>query len=528
MQTIIKEFLGVFSSVFPNTYKEALIESIKEGTFPEDEDERQLPEVPTPEDPLMEGSVTKECAFRKNFKVNHLVAMNKADNYRIDYFDKEGGSLKGSINCAGYKTEKIAEDNGIDVIPSDDSRRTYKLRFESVDMRDEWLEIVNNACKKAKAPDNPDKLLAKAFNGAYRAVRWHYGYYGRFKMYFTESEQLAELCLKVLYRDLIQDVIDNIPDGPLRNMTEKGVRNMVDATVTGAVSSAWSSASEACKGSRATLEGAVTDLLTPLFEQEVTLKESIAEKTGEKVNPFLEDVGGRVCEPVLDVCVSSITEAYVSAAQGMQAFLKKQIDDGEFNGDAAKVAKAIKKCHRAVDKNHHGPLEESYKICWELYSSKLKTLDKLFDGDFSTYDVYSNTMDEIRDLSHRAVHAIATGISKFEGDEKDFNGLLKDVMTKYMHDTKLSMKDVLNGILGGMLASPVETGVLTPALTLVAPVQEVIDAIPVPGLADLFSLEALTEDVVGRGVDDAVGTLVDASFGKVESTLDEEGAKFTE
>lgn len=176
MQTIIKEFLEVFASVFPNSYKDALIESVKEGKQPEEEDERKLPDVPTPEDPLKEGSVTKECAFRKNFKVNHLVAMNKADNFRIDYFDKEGGSLKGSINCAGYKTKKVeGDEHGMEVIPSDDSRRTYRLRFESDEERDEWLDVINNACKKATAPENPDKLLAKAFNGAYRAVRWHYG-----------------------------------------------------------------------------------------------------------------------------------------------------------------------------------------------------------------------------------------------------------------------------------------------------------------------------------------------------------------
>jgi hypothetical protein len=175
LQTIIKEFLDVFSSVFPNTYKEALIESVKDGASPDEEDERQLPEVPTPEDPLMEGNVSKECAFRKNFKVNHLVAMNKADNFRIDYFDKEGGALKGSINCAGYKAESVEEEHGIDVIPSDDSRRTYHLKFETAEERDEWVGVLNNACKKAAAPVNPDKLLSKAFNGAYRAVRWHYG-----------------------------------------------------------------------------------------------------------------------------------------------------------------------------------------------------------------------------------------------------------------------------------------------------------------------------------------------------------------
>ena len=344
-------------------------------------------------------------------------------------------------------------------------------------------------------------------------------------MYFTEAEQLGDLCLKVLYRELIQDVIDNIPAGPLRGATETGVRKMVYATVVGAVASAWSTTAEACKASRATLEGAVTELLTPLFEQEVTLKEAIAEKTGEKVNPFLEDVGGRVCEPVLEVCVSSITDAYVSSAKGMHTFIKQQIDDGEFDGDATKVALAIKKGHRSVERNYHGPLEETYKICWELYTGKLKALDKLFDGDFSTYDVYSNAMDEIRDLAHRAVHAFSTGIAEFEGDEKDYNALLNNVMRKYLHDAKLSMKDLLNGILGGMLASPMESTVLTPSLTLVGPLQEMLDAIPVPGLADLFSLEGLTEDVVGRGLDDGVGTLVEASYGKVEGNFDEEGAK---
>jgi hypothetical protein len=344
-------------------------------------------------------------------------------------------------------------------------------------------------------------------------------------MYFTEAEQLGELCLKVLYRELVQDVIDNIPAGPLRNITEKGVRKMVDATVIGAIASAWSTSSEACKASKATLEGAVTELLTPLFEQEVTLKEAIAEKTGEKVNPFLEDVGGRVCEPVLNICTSAITDAYVASAKGFASFMKKQIDDGDFEGDAAKVAKSIKKCHRAVEFNHHGPLEETYKICWEMHTGKLKALDKLFDGDFSSYDLYSNTMDEIRGLAHRAVHAFATGIDEFEGDEKDFNGLLNDVLVRYTHDAKLSMQDLLNGILGDMLAAPMETVVLTPSLTLVAPLQELLDSIPVPGLADLFSLEALTEEVVGRVFEDAVGTLVAASFGKVESTFDDEGAK---
>ena len=134
-------------------------------------------------------------------------------------------------------------------------------------------------------------------------------------------------------------------------------------------------------------------------------------------------------------------------------------------------------------------------------------------------------MDEIRGLTHRAVHAFATGIAEFEGDERNLNGLLSDVLARYIHDAKISMKELSNNILGDMLASPKETLVLTPSLTLVAPLQEMLDAIPVPGLADLFSLEGLTEEVVERVFGDGVGTLVSASYGKVERAFDEEAVK---
>lgn len=64
---------------------------------------------------------------------------------------------------------------GIKLIPSRSSRRTYYLKFESGDEQKEWMEIFQNACKKAKAPEDEDKVIAKAFNRAYRAVRRHYG-----------------------------------------------------------------------------------------------------------------------------------------------------------------------------------------------------------------------------------------------------------------------------------------------------------------------------------------------------------------
>lgn len=525
LQYIIKEFSEIFATVFLTAYKDALIESIKESVQPPEEDLRKLPDMPIPTDPLKEGSVNKECAFRKNWKVNHFVAMNEADNFRIDYFDKEGGSKKGSINGAGYKAKSIEEDNGIEIVPSDDSRRTYRLKFDTPEVRDEWFGVISNACKKAKAPVNPDKVLSKAFDSAYRALRWRYGYYGYYQIYYTEAEQLGQLCLQIVYRELINDVIYNIPAGPARNFTVKSVRKSVDATVIGAIASAWSASCEAVKPVRGPLEEAAKGLLTPLFEEEVKLKEAIAEKANEKVNPFLTDVGGRICEPVLGVCVASITDAYTSAFKGFATFMQQHIKDGGFDDDE-KTTRTLQRCHWETEYWYNGPLSESYKICWEMYTGKLKVLNNIFDGgDFSTYDLYYKTMDEIKSLTHRAVNAYATGLAEFKGKDRDLTGLLNDVLARYLHDSKLSMKVLLNGILGDLLASPIESVVLTPALLLVAPLQEMLDSIPVPGLSDLFNLNTLTEEVVQRFVADGLDTLVSASFGKVGGAIDAEGKK---
>ena len=45
------------------------------------------------------------------WKPNYFVATNKCDNFRIDYFDQEGGTRKGSIHCCGYTPEM--DDEGI-------------------------------------------------------------------------------------------------------------------------------------------------------------------------------------------------------------------------------------------------------------------------------------------------------------------------------------------------------------------------------------------------------------------------------
>lgn len=46
----------------------------------------------------------------KNWKHRHFIAHNEEDNYRIDYYDKEGGALKGSVDCCGYSVVELSDE----------------------------------------------------------------------------------------------------------------------------------------------------------------------------------------------------------------------------------------------------------------------------------------------------------------------------------------------------------------------------------------------------------------------------------
>ena len=165
--------MKLFATSFPNAYKDALIESIKEAAAPEEEDGNQLPPIPIPSHALKKGTITKKCAFGGNWKPNYFIALNQADNYRIDYYDKEDGVLKGSINGCGYYVNVTEE--GVQLEPGNDSRRTYFHKFENSNEKEEWEEIFSIACRKADSPKNDDVILAKAFAGAYKSLRWNYG-----------------------------------------------------------------------------------------------------------------------------------------------------------------------------------------------------------------------------------------------------------------------------------------------------------------------------------------------------------------
>lgn len=274
--------------------------------------------------------------IHKSWKNRFFVALNEADNFRIDYFESEGGKLKGSMNLCGYSAQHYSADEakehgsefGIKLVPWDDRRRTWWLKCTSEEDRSDWMNVFRTACYKSHAPLNQDPLIAKAFKTAYRATRWSYGYYGWYTISGTEGEQLGGLVYDILERELLREVYDGIPAGPTRYAVISSIRKSVDAAVTAAVSAAWNAGLQACESMKSTLVSAVKQALAPIFEKEVGIKEKITNSISGKINPFLADVGGRVCTPIFRTLSTPVTKAFAAAVRGFAAQMKGKIEVG--------------------------------------------------------------------------------------------------------------------------------------------------------------------------------------------------------
>lgn len=530
MNEIINEVVSVFAKVFPVRYKTALIEKIKSDVQSTDEpDERKLPDIPDPDYALKEGMMEKRGDVVKNWKSRHFIALNKADNFVINYYEKEGGKLKGTVNACGYWAHTLNEEetkeygpNGIKLVPYNDRRRTWFFKCANEQDKDEWMRVFNNACSKASPPTNKDVVLAAAFEGAYRAVRWNYGFYGWYTVSGTEAETLGGLCSDILNRELINDVLYSIPAGPQKNTAVSIVRKTVDTAVVAAVAACWSASVAACEGLRATLETTVKGLLTPVFEQEVVIKEKIVSSISGTVNPFLADVGGRVCRPLLKIASSAITKSFCAAIKGYALKMRDKIEHGQFA--EASFASNIKWADREIEYWWSGPLEEANRICWSIYTSDLVEVAALFSsGGFTPYSVYSDALESIRDLTHRAHFKFSTRVLEagYAGQE----AILNEVLADMVHDAKIAENAILNSILNSILQPSVESNVIVPCGELVQPVQDAIDAIPLPGLSDLFNLPNLVEEVVTTIVEGGVSAIIEAASGEVNSQIDFAGSE---
>lgn len=521
MQEIIQQVLGEFSKQFPLKYKDALIEKLKEAINPE-ESEQQLEECPVPDYVLKTGSMFKRGDIRKNWKKRYFVAKNRADNYIIEYFETEGGDkAKGEINCCGYRVQDFDEEeiakfgaqgqNGIKLVPWDERRRYWYFACDTEDEKKEWEKIFQNACRKANPPINEDPVIAQAFRFAYRATRYSYGYYGWWSITGTEAEVLGAFIGQVLDRELMRDVYDNIPNNPARSQAIGAIQKIVDSSVISAVTATWRGVLSAVDSVKGTIEKSASDMLTPLFESEANLKDNIISRVSATVNPVMEDVGARLCAPVFSRCLLHISTGYVHAVKDFVGHMKDRVNRIRSNPQV--LDSEYDSAQREIDYWYSGPMSTANGILWRMYTSDLASIMDCFVGGYTAYDIYSNTLDDLRTLLHNATYTFY----KFASEGGDPMDVLADTLRKLVHDAKDAQAEGLKGILNSPIASTVDEKVVGPCQSLVAPIN---DMIPEP-LKELINLEALVEAVIGDIVDSALGAIVSGGIEPEHEKLEE-------
>lgn len=461
--------------------------------------------------------------MNKNWKNRFFVAYNAKDNFKIDYLDgtDEHGKLKGTIHCAGYyatefNSDDVAEygEKGIKLVPWSYRRRTWYIKCNDDEIRKEWMSVLQNACYKAKPPHDENEVIAESFDVALRNTRWACWIWGWYYGAGGEAERLGELVLDVLDQEILNEIIYKIPDGPARSMTVDLVRKSISTTVHAATSAAWASAVSAMRAVSDKIEASCKDLIRPVIEKQLNLKEMIVEKISSTVDPFLAEKGSQLLTPVLRVLFNPVIRAFTAMAKGFHAHLTTAINNGDFGGD--KFKSALDRCDWQMDW-WSGPIGDAYSITWRMYDGDLATIASMLASGSASM-IYNMVNDKLKALVHRAVYTFGNlAASVAEGERLT---VLAHTTGLLFHDAYIMVQSTIIAVLTYILNPLVNEMVLKPGKEAIAPLQEVVDSIPVPGLSVLLDLNALLEETVGDIVGNGINSIIKGSLAELRTTLD--------
>lgn len=521
----IQEFVTTFGVEFSKAYTQCVIDKVKADIEGDESllDKLKLQDPPTPTQVLKTGMLVKRGESVKNWKSRFFVARNADKNYDIEYYDgtDEKGKLKGTIYPAGYRAYEFSQDDvtehgekGIKLVPWSWRRRTWWIKCPDDNERKEWLSVFETACYKARPPRDEDEVIADAFDLALRNTRWKCWIWGWYSDAGNEAERLGEVLLDVLDRDIINEILNGITEGPAKAMTVDLVRKTIGTSVKAACSSAWVSSAAAVRSVSEKIQSQVKELIGPILEKQKEFRNMISDKIGGKINPFLSEKGGSLLRPVLNVIFRPIIQAFERAAKSFHSHLKQYIDNGEFG--SAKFDSTLNRVDWQMDW-YSGPIHDSYYLLWKMYTSDMTELLSLLSGGITPYTVYNICMDKVKLLLHRAVFTfgnLAKSVS-----ESELGNVLNHVTALLFHDALIMVKDTVLTVLKSIIDAPISEMVTKPCGELIAPLQETLDAIPIPGLSVLIDLNELLNGTIDDIVTNAVMAIIDGSMGDVKTAL---------
>jgi len=557
VQALTQEVVVSFGEHFTKAYIECIVAKCKReaNALPSG---YQLLVAPLANDSLKAGTMTKDGgSMFKNWKTRHFVALNHADNYAVEYFDKEGGKKKGTIGCAGYQVRifsqppekhydlaalaKLAfevaagkdvnapEDNegkkwgsdfGITLYCYGTNRREWHLRCTSLEEETAWAETLKSACRWSGPLKNKNPLIAQAFDIAYWRTRWQYCLWGSYNPWGSEDERLANLIVCILEREVVWDIVCKIQGSyTVRRMLESAIRTPIEIAVNAAVGGSWTGLCTACAPICTKMEELLKASLAPLLEQEAKLKTQIVDGVSSIVNPVLADKAGGGLRPFLQLACDPIAVAFTQSARHFKDFMSKMIADNEFAED--KFDQGISHAYG----RSYWELCDSYQtinhMCFTGFGPLLASLAEMCAG-FDLWNVYYTIRNSLDNIYRNAIYTFKVLVKGVEEDaEKGIVAVapiglgpaLNEVIRRYIADCMHCVVEVVCKVMRGLLEFPIMELMIKPAKMIVAPIEEVVKAIPVINV--LINVTSMTTECIERIIHSFLSEMITSGFGSV-------------
>jgi len=215
-----------------------------------------------------------------------------------------------------------------------------------------------------------------------------------------------------------------------------------------------------------------------------------------------------------------VTDAFVLAVKGFHSHMSSKITSNEFA--AARFQSTLDYSDWQMDW-WSGPIHQGYIVVHRMYADDFATIASLLVGGITPYTVYNMVCDKLRLIVHRAVFTFGSLAKSIA--EGELASVLSHVTSLLFHDALICVRSVISEVLAAILSSPLQELVLKPCGELIAPLQEAIDSIPLPGLSLLFDLGSMLEEVVYSIQDNAIEALISGSVADIKTAIDVAGVE---
>lgn len=314
---------------------------------------------------------------------------------------------------------------GIKLTSYDDSKRQWLFRARSDPEQSEWLEVLMNACKKAKPEPLKDPVYTATFKAAFSATKAAYGYFGVCFIFGTECEMLEHLTNQILSREILDDlIIERAKAQPAHAKTMVlEVHRHVQKIVKPIVQHSWDNCFSAVRVLKAPFELSVKASLRQLVQKETDIKAHLDAKIRQIVLPHLGEIESTICTPILTSCVEPMLQAYEQAVEGLQVEIFTLIDAVEPYADSVRASQTALMLSVEQGMSTANCLSASQKLLWTMHTEDLIDLQDIFEiSGLAGFDVYSNALDDLKLLTVNAIFTFGNTAIPVPADKNSPNG----------------------------------------------------------------------------------------------------------